>query len=194
MPGTADKNPRPKTTQPKIQPGGLQFTKTPSSTKRTNTWKPSVTNSSNDASRMLRNIGQSPNRLRVFRPAFGPQLAKTPNPPIEQTIAGQNDTNSSNESHRIFHNVGKPPNRFRVFRPAFNTRFAKTPSPTPYASTGAARWPGAKQTSHYHSKTRVSRAGITEKQIGENLQTISNCTLTNCDLLLQLTFTHTCRN
>ena len=39
--------------------------------------------------------------------------------------------------------------------------------PTPYASTGAVRWPGAKQTSHYHSKTRVCRAGITEKQIGK---------------------------
>ena len=112
------------------RPGDLQFTKTPSATNRTNTWKPDVTNSSNDASRMLRNIGKSPNRLRVFRPAFGPRLAKTPNPPIEQTNAGQNDTNSSNKSHRIFHNFGKPPNRFRVFRPAFNSQFDQTPQPT----------------------------------------------------------------
>ena len=130
MPGTADKNLRPKATQPKTRPGGLQFTKTPSSTNRTNTWKPNVTNSSNDASRMLRNIGKSPNRLRVFRPAFGPRLAKTPNPPIEQTYGGHNVTNSSNESHRILHNVENHQTIFRVLRPAFNPRFDQIPQPT----------------------------------------------------------------
>jgi hypothetical protein len=50
-------------------------------------------------------------------------------------------------------------------------------------------------------RERNKRAIITQKHVfaeqelqknkSENLQTISNCTLTNCDLLLQPSFTHT---
>jgi hypothetical protein len=62
MPGAAGKTLAQKTT-PQIQ----------------DIWAATITNSSNDVYRTFRKIRKSPNRFRVFRPAFSTRFAKTPN-------------------------------------------------------------------------------------------------------------------